>query len=144
MASSLRDEHQHYKSSQETFDSSHEIFRAVFPDGFAWEVLAVYSGPPVVTFKFRHWGVMKGSFKGHEPTGEVAESFGVCVATVLNSALWQLYYAFLTLSLPLSLTVLNIRFSDRFDYIWSIVYLFPHIVHCLLYTSLVKEPPSRT
>ncbi|CAM6103755.1 unnamed protein product [Calypogeia fissa] len=80
--SSLPGEHENYKSSLETFDSSHEIFRSVFPDGFAWEVLAVYSGPPVVAFKYRHWGVVKGSFKGHEPTGKMAESVGVCVATV--------------------------------------------------------------
>lgn len=80
--SSLPQQHENYKSSVETFDSSHEIFRAVFPDGFAWEVLAVYSGPPVVAFKFRHWGVMKGPFKGHEPTEEIAQSFGMCVATV--------------------------------------------------------------
>ncbi|KAG6558173.1 hypothetical protein Mapa_000354 [Marchantia paleacea] len=64
MASSLPGEHEAYKASLETFESSHEIFRSIFPDGFAWEVQSVYSGPPVVAFKWRHWGVMKAGFKG--------------------------------------------------------------------------------
>lgn len=82
LASTLPGEHEAYKASVESFDSSHDIFRSVFPDGFAWEVLAVYSGPPAVAFKFRHWGIMKGAFKGHAPTNEIAESFGMCIASV--------------------------------------------------------------
>ncbi|BBN09403.1 hypothetical protein MPTK1_4g19530 [Marchantia polymorpha subsp. ruderalis] len=82
MASSLPGEHEAYKASVETFESSHEIFRSVFPDGFAWEVLAVYSGPPVVAFKWRHWGVMKAGFKGHAPTNDIASSVGICIAKV--------------------------------------------------------------
>lgn len=31
---------------------------------FAWEVLDVYSGPPVVAFKWRHWGTMKNDYVG--------------------------------------------------------------------------------
>lgn len=81
----LPQEHDSYKSSKESFDSSHDIFRTVFPRGFAWEVLQVYSGPPVVAFKWRHWGVMEGGFKGHAPTGEVVESIGTCVAKVDKS-----------------------------------------------------------
>eukprot|EP00249_Psilotum_nudum_P018541 c26857_g1_i1 orf=178-984(-) len=82
LSTDQRQEHDYYKSSMETFDSSHDIFRTVFPKGFAWEVLEVYSGPPVVAFKWRHWGVMEGGFKGHAPTGEVVESIGVCIAKV--------------------------------------------------------------
>uniref|UniRef100_R7WA18 Pathogen-related protein n=1 Tax=Aegilops tauschii TaxID=37682 RepID=R7WA18_AEGTA len=47
--------------------------------GFAIEVLDVYSGPPRVAFKFRHWGYMEGPFKGHPPHGQRVEFFGVCV-----------------------------------------------------------------
>jgi hypothetical protein len=29
---------------------------------FSWEVLEVYAGPPVVVFKWRHWGQMTGKY----------------------------------------------------------------------------------
>lgn len=76
------DQYKNYLASKETFESSHEIFRTVFPGGFAWEVLEVYSGPPKVVFKFRHWGVVEGPYKGHSPTGAIAESIGICIAEV--------------------------------------------------------------
>ncbi|XP_061983052.1 pathogen-related protein-like, partial [Populus nigra] len=41
-----------------------------------WEVLSVYSGPPVISFKFRHWGFFEGPFKGHAPNGEKVEFYG--------------------------------------------------------------------
>ncbi|KAJ3701776.1 hypothetical protein LUZ61_005481 [Rhynchospora tenuis] len=82
LGSSLPDDMLAYKSSDETFESSHDVFRSAFPRGFAWEVMAVYSGPPVITFKFRHWGHMEGSFKGHAPTGQVVEMFGVAIVKV--------------------------------------------------------------
>jgi hypothetical protein len=74
-----------YRASSETFESSHDIFRTVFPGGFAWEVLEVYSGPPTVAFKYRHWGLMEGPYKGHAATGRVVESIGVCIAKVNSS-----------------------------------------------------------
>ena len=37
---------------------------------FAWEVLEVYSGPPVVAFRWRHWGVMKNDYVGINNAGE--------------------------------------------------------------------------
>ncbi|XP_073305361.1 pathogen-related protein-like isoform X2 [Primulina huaijiensis] len=68
-----------YDPDQETYDSSQTTFKAVFPRGFALEILQVYSGPPVVCYKFRHWGYMEGPFKGYEPTGELVEFFGTAV-----------------------------------------------------------------
>ncbi|KAJ7295384.1 hypothetical protein O6H91_21G068800 [Diphasiastrum complanatum] len=82
LATALPGEHEDYKATQETFDSSHDVFRTTFPGGFAWEVLEVYSGPPTVAFKWRHWGQMEGAFKGHAPTRDVAVSIGTCVAKV--------------------------------------------------------------
>ncbi|KAG0583042.1 hypothetical protein KC19_3G104300 [Ceratodon purpureus] len=80
--SSFQGDNAIYQSSKETFESSHDIFRTVFPGGFAWEVQAVYSPPPVVVMKYRHWGVMEGAYKGHAPTGEVVDSVGIVVAKV--------------------------------------------------------------
>jgi hypothetical protein len=37
---------------------------------FAWEVLEVYSGPPTVAFRWRHWGVMKNDYVGINNRGE--------------------------------------------------------------------------
>ncbi|KAI4388253.1 hypothetical protein MLD38_000597 [Melastoma candidum] len=77
LKTSLPEEFQYYKPEKETFESSHEAFRSAFPRGFAWEVLEVYSGPPVIAFKFRHWGYFEGPFKGHSPTGELVEFKGL-------------------------------------------------------------------
>ncbi|XP_059630550.1 pathogen-related protein-like isoform X2 [Cornus florida] len=66
-----------YNPAEETADSSHRAFTTTFPRGFAIEVLQVYTGPPVIVYKFRHWGFMEGPFKGHPPTGEKVEFYGI-------------------------------------------------------------------
>ncbi|KAI3464627.1 hypothetical protein Pfo_021290 [Paulownia fortunei] len=68
-----------YNPDEETYDSSQTAFKEVFPRGFAIEILQVYSGPPVIAYKFRHWGYMEGSFKGLAPTGELIEIFGTAI-----------------------------------------------------------------
>ncbi|KAL2467882.1 pathogenesis-related family protein [Forsythia ovata] len=68
-----------YNSEEETADSSQKLFRTTFPRGFVLEILQVYSGPPVIVYKFRHWGFMEGPFKGHAPTGEMVEFFGMAI-----------------------------------------------------------------
>jgi hypothetical protein len=68
-----------YDSTRETADSSHIEFTTTFPRGFAVEIIEVYSGPPVIVYKFRHWGYMEGPFKGHPPTGEIAQFFGLAI-----------------------------------------------------------------
>jgi hypothetical protein len=73
---------EHYKSSEETFESSHHIFHSTFPQGFPWELIEVYSGPPNVTFKWRHWGHFRGEYKGFAPTGETVEIVGMSIARV--------------------------------------------------------------
>ncbi|WP_131747226.1 ester cyclase [Frankia sp. Cppng1_Ct_nod] len=73
-------ENPYYSASEETFESSHQVFHDAFPGGFFWEVLDVYSPPPVITFKWRHWGTFNGPYKGFEPTGKRLEIFGVTVA----------------------------------------------------------------
>ena len=73
---------QAYKASEETFQSSGRLFRTAFPKGFLWEVLEVYSGPPNIAFKWRHWGTFTGSYKDYSPTGETIEIIGMSVARV--------------------------------------------------------------
>ncbi|KAA8538312.1 hypothetical protein F0562_027865 [Nyssa sinensis] len=68
-----------YDPAEETSESSHQAFTTTFPRGFALEVVRVYSGPPVIVYKFRHWGFMEGPFKGHAPTGEKVEFYGMAV-----------------------------------------------------------------
>ncbi|KAH0681336.1 hypothetical protein KY284_022421 [Solanum tuberosum] len=66
-----------YNPDDETFESSQNLFRSIFLRGFAIEILHVYSGPPGIVYRFRHWGYMDGPFKGHAPTGQLIELFGI-------------------------------------------------------------------
>ncbi|CAH0392555.1 unnamed protein product [Bemisia tabaci] len=77
LANSLPKELKYYKADEETFESSHEAFRSAFPRGFAWEVIQVYSGPPEIAFKFRHWGFFEGPFKRHAPSKKMVEFYGL-------------------------------------------------------------------
>ncbi|GAA6619704.1 ester cyclase [Scytonema sp. NUACC26] len=73
-----------YKASEETFESSGKLFRTAFPKGFLWEVLEVFSSPPNVAFKWRHWGTFSGSYKDYASTGETVEIVGMSVARVTD------------------------------------------------------------
>lgn len=54
---------EYYSPEASDFASSHKTFKRMMPT-FAWEVLEVYSGPPKVSFKWRHWGTMKNDYVG--------------------------------------------------------------------------------
>eukprot|EP00933_Yihiella_yeosuensis_P042810 TRINITY_DN3747_c0_g1_i2.p1 TRINITY_DN3747_c0_g1~~TRINITY_DN3747_c0_g1_i2.p1 ORF type:complete len:231 (+),score=61.24 TRINITY_DN3747_c0_g1_i2:79-771(+) len=76
-----------YSSKANTFESSNKIFSETFPEGFAWECLEVYSGPPTVSFKWRHFGKLAGKFtdktgKTHQGNGEMFNLIGMCIAKV--------------------------------------------------------------
>lgn len=73
---------EHYRSSEEDFDSSYNLFHTAFPNGFLWELVEVVAGPPNVVFKWRHWGTFSGLYKDHHPTGEVIEIIGLSIAKV--------------------------------------------------------------
>jgi len=60
---------QYYDPKHSDFSSSHKTFKRMMPS-FAWEVLEVYSGPPVVAFKWRHWGRMVNDYVGVNDKGE--------------------------------------------------------------------------
>jgi hypothetical protein len=79
-----------YSPDYSDFASSHKTFKRMMPT-FAWEVLEVYSGPPTVAFRWRHWGVMKNDYVGLNNKGEKVtvkahggpiDVEGVTVATV--------------------------------------------------------------
>jgi hypothetical protein len=72
----------HYKASEENFETSTNLFHTAFPDGFLWEVLEVYSTPPSIIFKWRHWGDFNGAYKDYAPTGETIEIIGTSVVHV--------------------------------------------------------------
>ncbi|OBT69471.1 hypothetical protein VE03_01019 [Pseudogymnoascus sp. 23342-1-I1] len=83
-----------YGSEHADFASSHKTFKRMMP-AFAWEVLEVYGGPPVVAIKWRHWGVMKRDYvslndKGEKVTapahGKTIDIQGVTIARV-NAAM---------------------------------------------------------
>ena len=95
LKNSMPNEFKYHKEDEETFESSHNAFWSAFPRGFAWEVINVYTGPPVVTYKFRHWGFFEGPFKGHAPTGEMIQFYGIGIMKVdkyLRMEELELYY----------------------------------------------------
>ena len=59
---------EYYCPRNSDFASSHKTFKRMMPT-FAWEVIEVYSGPPQVSFKWRHWGVMKHDYVGFNEYG---------------------------------------------------------------------------
>ncbi|KAI1343174.1 hypothetical protein F5Y15DRAFT_405752 [Xylariaceae sp. FL0016] len=59
----------YYDPAHSDFAASHKTFKRMMPT-FAWEVLEVYTEPPVVAFKWRHWGVMKNDYVGWNSEGE--------------------------------------------------------------------------
>lgn len=84
-----------YDCEKYTFEDSHSLFRDAFVDGFPWEVLKVFSGPPTVTFTWRHWGLFNGEFKGRRGDGEVYELYGFAVVDVtenLKISTLRIYY----------------------------------------------------
>ncbi|EEP82034.1 conserved hypothetical protein [Uncinocarpus reesii 1704] len=60
---------QYYDPEKLDFTTSHKAFKRMMP-AFAWEVLEVYSGPPAVVFKWRHWGKMANDYVGMNDKGE--------------------------------------------------------------------------
>jgi hypothetical protein len=73
---------QNYKASQENFETSTHLFHSAFPEGFLWEVLEVYSPPPVIAVKWRHWGDFRGLYQDFVPTGERIEIIGMTIVRV--------------------------------------------------------------
>ncbi|CAM9001520.1 unnamed protein product [Rhodiola kirilowii] len=82
LQTSLPEKYRIYNPDVETFASSHLAFTTAFPRGFAIEIFEVYSGPPRIMYKFRHWGFMEGPFKGHAPTGEMVQFYGIGIFEV--------------------------------------------------------------
>ncbi|KAF2873002.1 hypothetical protein BDV95DRAFT_605581 [Massariosphaeria phaeospora] len=81
---------EYYSPEYSDFASSHKTFKRMMPT-FAWEVLEVYSGPPTVSFRWRHWGTFKNDYIGFNNKGEkvtakahgrAIDIQGVTVATV--------------------------------------------------------------
>ncbi|CAE7647488.1 unnamed protein product, partial [Symbiodinium sp. CCMP2456] len=76
-----------YSQAAVSHEGSRKIFGDAFPEGFAWEILEVYSGPPNVLFKWRHFGKYSGTFVDkaggkHKGSGEMLNLVGMCLAKV--------------------------------------------------------------
>jgi hypothetical protein len=54
---------EYYCPAHSSFDSSHKAFKRMMP-AFSWEVIEVYSGPPDVSFRWRHWGSFEDDYVG--------------------------------------------------------------------------------
>ena len=65
-----------------TWESSQQLFRGTFKNGFPWEVITVFSGPPKVVFSWRHWATFDGEYKQRKGDNEIYEMYGLCEAIV--------------------------------------------------------------
>lgn len=79
-----------YDASKQTFESANQFFSEIFADGFALEILEVFSGPPTVNFKWRHFGKFSGKFtdpSGREVKGDgrMVEVYGMCIARLTET-----------------------------------------------------------
>jgi hypothetical protein len=81
----------YYDSNAISFEDSHTAFKRSLGEGFAWEVVEVFSGPPTVTFTWRHFGRMTDYFSCPglsglvykvDPTNKMMKIFGMCKATI--------------------------------------------------------------
>jgi hypothetical protein len=73
-------------------EGANSFWSNVFTQGFAWECLEVYSGPPKVSFKWRHFGKYSGTYQDAEGNrykgdGQIFNLYGHCVATVNANAI---------------------------------------------------------
>lgn len=81
-----------YSAANNTFESANTIFTQTFSEGYAWEVLEVLSGPPTVTFKWRHFGKFSGVYtdkcgRKHKGNGQILNLIGLCIAKVNDQLL---------------------------------------------------------
>lgn len=79
-----------YSAAACTFEESNKNFGSVFPEGYAWEVLEVMSGPPMVSFKWRHFGKFSGVYTDkngmkYQGNGDMLNLYGMCLAKVNDS-----------------------------------------------------------
>ncbi|KAF5176828.1 Pathogen-related protein [Thalictrum thalictroides] len=87
LQTSLPEDLRAYDPSKYTLQEAQNIFLNAFPRGFALEILEVYSGPPKIVYKFRHWAYMDGPFQGHAPTGELVQLIGISIFNVDESTM---------------------------------------------------------
>ncbi|KAI4357171.1 hypothetical protein L6164_001137 [Bauhinia variegata] len=94
LQTSLPEKYRIYNPDEETTESSLKIFNSVFNRGFALEILQVYSGPPVIVYKFRHWGYMESPYKGHAATGELIQFICIGIFTLENEKIVKAEFFF--------------------------------------------------
>ncbi|KAI1260672.1 hypothetical protein F5Y18DRAFT_248815 [Xylariaceae sp. FL1019] len=80
----------YYDPNGMDFGTSHKVFKRMMPT-FAWEVIEVYTGPPSVSFKWRHWGRFEKDYTAVnnanervevKATGQLIDLTGITVATL--------------------------------------------------------------
>eukprot|EP00933_Yihiella_yeosuensis_P047586 TRINITY_DN4343_c4_g1_i1.p1 TRINITY_DN4343_c4_g1~~TRINITY_DN4343_c4_g1_i1.p1 ORF type:complete len:263 (-),score=61.13 TRINITY_DN4343_c4_g1_i1:135-923(-) len=104
-----------YSAEANTVESSKELFRAAFPQGFAWECIEVLSGPPTVVFKWRQFGKYTGSFTDragvqYKGNGKRLDLLGVSIMKVngdLKIETFDVYYNPDDLTEPLRKTLVD-------------------------------------
>lgn len=71
-----------FHRSEELSEAAKQSLASAFQRRLCREIIAIYSGPPKLTFQWRHWGTFEGKLKDHSPLRLSIEIFGIAVATV--------------------------------------------------------------
>lgn len=77
----IKEDNKKYYDTTCSFADSTKQFTTAFQT-FSWEVVKVFSGPPVVSFSWRHWGKFDGKFNEIQGQGQHVEVFGFAMAEV--------------------------------------------------------------
>ncbi|QLE55988.1 ester cyclase [Nostoc sp. TCL26-01] len=75
---------QHHKANNAEITTANNLLHTAFPDGLLWEVLEVYSQPPDIVLKWRHWGEFTGAYQDYAPTNKIIEVIGTSVLRVTD------------------------------------------------------------
>ncbi|CAK8991097.1 unnamed protein product [Durusdinium trenchii] len=105
-----------YSGSAASVEASRQIFSDAFPEGVAWEVLEVYTGPPNLLFKWRFFAKYSGTFrskngKKYKGNGDMVNVAGLCLAKVnekLAIETLDFYYNPEEMTRPLTTTLVDV------------------------------------
>lgn len=71
-----------FHCADELSESVKQSLTRAFKHRLSPELIAIYSGPPKITFQWRYGGSFEGLLRGHTPTCLSIEVFGITVATI--------------------------------------------------------------
>ncbi|PHU20039.1 hypothetical protein BC332_11190 [Capsicum chinense] len=142
-----------YNPAEETFESSQKVFRSIFLRGFAIEILHVYSGPPEIVYKFRHWGYMEAGqfvenslirFRGNSGMNDGNSSEHLDLVGGFYDAGNNIKFSFTTAYTVSLLSWTVIEYHEKYDHIGELDHVKDIIKWGSLYLLKLFVPPNNS